>query len=95
MAAAASASKPPGHHHHQTRGEKCAAGSVPIRRNSSRANLEVAEMVRRASPFERPATGGNASFDLLTSMDTSNGKVEVITLSPGLVRENFFQKVLQ
>ncbi|CAD6340305.1 unnamed protein product [Miscanthus lutarioriparius] len=34
-------------------------------------------MVRRASPFGRPAIGGNASFDLLTSMDTSNGKVEV------------------
>ncbi|CAD6339088.1 unnamed protein product [Miscanthus lutarioriparius] len=34
-------------------------------------------MVRRASPFERPAIGGNASFDLLTSMDTSNGSRSV------------------
>ncbi|XP_021304943.1 uncharacterized protein LOC8070725 [Sorghum bicolor] len=83
MAAAASASKPPGRHHHQTwrKHGRCPAGSVRILRNSSRAAVvpEVAEMARRASPFGRPAAigGGNASFHLLTSMDTSNGKVEV------------------
>ena len=76
--AAVSAPNPLEWHQSWRKRGSCPAGSVPILRNSSRANPEAAEMARRASPFGRPAIiGGNASFDVLTSMDTSKGKVEV------------------
>lgn len=78
MAAAASAPKLPERHQSWRKRGSCPAGTVPILRNSSRAKPEIADMACRASPFGRPGIiGGNASYDLVKSMDTSKGKVEV------------------
>ncbi|CAL5045800.1 unnamed protein product [Urochloa decumbens] len=84
--AGASVLKP---HQHQTwrKHESCPAGTVPIRRESSRANPEVAELVRRSSPFGRPGSadrfnqfGRHAAGNLFNQSDMDappGGQVEV------------------
>ncbi|CAL4981732.1 unnamed protein product [Urochloa decumbens] len=52
--------------HHQTwrKHGSCPAGTVPIRRESSNANPQVAERIRRSSPFGRPTAGSTNRFNL-------------------------------
>ncbi|XP_039845443.1 uncharacterized protein LOC120704957 [Panicum virgatum] len=76
VAAAASLSTLQGLHPTRRKRGRCPPGTVAIRRDSPRANPEVA---RRASPFGRPATAaaGNSTFTPQLVMDNMKGKVEV------------------
>ncbi|CAN6223754.1 unnamed protein product [Urochloa humidicola] len=62
-------------HQHQTwrKHGSCPAGTVPIRRDSSRANPEVAELIRRSSPFGRPA-GSTNRFNLSAAATNQFGR---------------------
>jgi hypothetical protein len=62
-AAAASASKPLERLQTWRKHGSCTAGTVPIRRPSEHANPEIAELVRRSSPFGRPVSS-NGSYNL-------------------------------
>ncbi|CAM0144674.1 unnamed protein product [Urochloa decumbens] len=66
--------------HHQTwrKHGSCPAGTVPIRRESSNANPQVAERIRRSSPFGRPTAGSTNRFNL--SSTTPSGRRAAGTL---------------
>ncbi|XP_039806480.1 uncharacterized protein LOC120670450 [Panicum virgatum] len=76
-AAAPLASKPQQLHQTWWKNGSCPAGTVPIRRDSSRANPEIAELVRRSSPFGRPGSSRAGSYNQSAMAAPPGGKVEV------------------
>jgi len=76
-AAAPLASKPQQLHQTWWKNGSCPAGTFPIRRDSSRANPEIAELVRRSSPFGRPGSSRAGSYNQSAMAAPPGGKVEV------------------